>query len=997
MRSTYGKLVSDIEMYNTTLDLEEPLFGKVLRPILVASERRLQRRLSALGQPFGGSLSRTALEGPLSHLASQLSQMMEPALILELNVARLRGELDGKTSRDRFIDFVGRLSDSGEARRLIDAYPVLARSVLRVARSWVDATAELLCRAYSDRHLISEKFLNGAPLGPVHGLGPGMSDPHRRQRTVVLVTFESGLELTYKPRPMAVDVHFQDLLRWLNAHGVRPALRVLRTVDRGSYGWQETVKHNVCDNADGLVKFYLRAGSLLALAHLLRATDLHKDNIIADGEHPILVDVETFFHRDVSNAPSDVVGYTDEILDTSVLRTGLLPQGTWWGGMASLDNSGLTGGEGWFVGPTWTDRGLDTMRRIDAQQLVKPSANRPTLRLGGGLPLKHVDAVVDGFRATYKLLVRYRHELVAYSGPLRSFDKDSVRHLLRSTQLYGLYLDKALHPDNLRTTQDQLAFFYRLRTGEFNYPEPLIRAESEDLINGDIPIFTTAPASRDLRDSRGRMMKHYFREDGMSLVLERLRTADDEDLERQIWLTRAALEGRVRLPVGPERNKDSTLADHSYSGNSLGEENELLRAALSIGERLEALCVGHAGNVTWVGRTLLVDGRWVTGPVGVDLYSGLSGIALFLAFLASETGKSLYTDLSRKAIGQALRQWRENPPVPKHFQRQEHGEDPGGGYIGSSSMLYTLSHLAALWNDRRLVEEALRVHTSLADPQWSSNYDLLAGCAGRVLALLALKEVTDSEEVFAVAKSCGDKLAVGLNATNTVYPSWPSSFPGYPPLAGFSHGTAGISYALCKLGSCTGDATYHQVALKGLAYERDLFSAEHANWKDLRPPVGSKSGDEAADDKRVNFTTAWCHGAPGIALGRLLTLESDIPLTPQERSHFMAEISVGLRTTMREGLGGNHCLCHGELGNLETVLVASEVLDDPTLHAAALERGTQIASQILEGGWRCGTAQEVEIPGLMTGLAGIGFGLLRLNGPGRVPSILGMGAPPTRS
>ena len=44
-------------------------------------------------------------------------------------------------------------------------------------------------------------------------------------------------------------------------------------------------------------------------------------------------------------------------------------------------------------------------------------------------------------------------------------------------------------------------------------------------------------------------------------------------------------------------------------------------------------------------------------------------------------------------------------------------------------------------------------------------------------------------------------------------------------------------------------------------------------------------------------------------------------------------------------------------------------------------------------GWLCGVPEGVETPGLMTGLAGIGYGLLRLADPGRVPSVLAFEGP----
>ena len=57
---------------------------------------------------------------------------------------------------------------------------------------------------------------------------------------------------------------------------------------------------------------------------------------------------------------------------------------------------------------------------------------------------------------------------------------------------------------------------------------------------------------------------------------------------------------------------------------------------------------------------------------------------------------------------------------------------------------------------------------------------------------------------------------------------------------------------------------------------------------------------------------------------------------------------------------------------------------DPAGAAGLLHQGR-------EGGWKCGLPQGHETPGLMMGLAGIGYGLLRLAWPERVPSVLAPG------
>jgi lantibiotic modifying enzyme len=128
---------------------------------------------------------------------------------------------------------------------------------------------------------------------------------------------------------------------------------------------------------------------------------------------------------------------------------------------------------------------------------------------------------------------------------------------------------------------------------------------------------------------------------------------------------------------------------------------------------------------------------------------------------------------------------------------------------------------------------------------------------------------------------------------------------------------------------------------------------------------------------------AWCHGAPGIGLARLasLNLVSDRALS--------AEIESALRTTLTYGFGLNHSLCHGDLGNLDVLLTATQRLPQQSEYEGHVR---QLASMLLdnieEQGWVTGIPQGVETPGLMVGIAGIGYALLRLAAPEQIPSLL---------
>lgn len=102
----------------------------------------------------------------------------------------------------------------------------------------------------------------------------------------------------------------------------------------------------------------------------------------------------------------------------------------------------------------------------------------------------------------------------------------------------------------------------------------------------------------------------------------------------------------------------------------------------------------------------------------------------------------------------------------------------------------------------------------------------------------------------------------------------------------------------------------------------------------------------------------------------------------------LGEIRTAVRATLAEGFGFNHSLCHGDLGNLELVREAGRVLEDEALEAEAKRIAGRVLAQIEQEGPRCGASIHTEIPGLLTGLAGIGYGLLRAARPDQVPSVL---------
>jgi lantibiotic modifying enzyme len=54
----------------------------------------------------------------------------------------------------------------------------------------------------------------------------------------------------------------------------------------------EYVEQVPCANLQEVQHYYQRSGMLLGLLYVLGGTDMHHENLVACGEHPVLIDLE---------------------------------------------------------------------------------------------------------------------------------------------------------------------------------------------------------------------------------------------------------------------------------------------------------------------------------------------------------------------------------------------------------------------------------------------------------------------------------------------------------------------------------------------------------------------------------------------------------------------------------------------------------------------------------------------------------------------------------
>ncbi|MFL5703959.1 MAG: type 2 lanthipeptide synthetase LanM family protein [Ktedonobacteraceae bacterium] len=961
----------DVRTY-AFLEPLQPLLKRGIMPLLAGIED-LERTYKVL--PFDPN---TLLALLFANLAKHVLPKVNRTLVLELNVARLQGRLQGETSQERFYSYVQLLGQPGALWDLLEEYCVLARQLIVTVDLWTAFSLEFLQQLCADWENIRAMFTPEQDPGKLVEVAGGAGDTHRGGRSVMLLKFSSGFRLVYKPKSLKIDVHFQELLGWLNQRGHHPGFRTIKCMDRGTYGWTEFVAAAECQSEEQIERFYERQGGYLALLYALEAIDFHAENIIAAGEHPILIDLEALFHPRIEKDELDQEEHpVYHATNHSVLRIGLLPQRTWSSEDAvGIDISGLGAQAGQLSPqpqPKWEGTGTDEMRLVREQVKTRSRHNRPSLNGHDVQTADYCDYIIAGFTNIYQLLIEHREALL--NELLPRFTHNEIRFVARATRFYGVLLTESFHPNMLRNALKREQLFDRLWLPVIHasHLSRLIPAERSDLLKGDIPMFTTFTDSRDLFTSQGEPITEFFKEPSLELVRKRIRRLDEDDLVRQMWLIRASF-ASMSTHTHPVTKQPLPLAQLQTDVS----RERLLTAARAVGDQLcnRALYAEYADGtaVGWLGINLVKEREWSLMPTFVNMYNGTAGILLFLSYLGSVTGEASYTSLARsalKTVRYEVKQYTKNLKWATI-----------GAFDGLGSIIYLFSHLGALWQEPALWHEAEELVALLPTLIAKDEaLDVMTGSAGCLASLLSLYAVAPSACALSVARQCGERLLTRAQ-TMQVGVGW-QTVRHEKPLPGFAHGAAGIALSLLRLAAVSSKEQLRLTALAALEYERSMFSEEKQRWPHVCKQVDAESEPGMGNEGEYS----WCHGTAGIGLARLGSLQYVDDATIRE------EIDVALRTTIANGFGGSHALCHGDFGNLETLLVASQTLEDPWLHEKLEQLTSLLLDSISQHGWVTGVPFGVESPGLMTGLAGMGYELLRLASPEQVPSVLAL-APP---
>lgn len=946
-------------------------------PFLEHAKDLLLQELKVWEKEYNLSISlETTLSTLLKEISNRILDLSYKVLIYELNKDRIEEKLIGDTPEERYQYFIkARLGNKGKILTFLLEYPVLARLIstttervslflLAAIKHFIEDRSEITSKIKGDFSNISNICM--------------MGDTHNDGKCVLKFEFSSGDKLIYKPHSLKVDVHFQELLLWFNKKMIKNPITVMGIIDKGEYGWMEYIPSKECESLKEVKNYYEIQGQYLAILYMLNATDFHFENLIASGANPFFIDLEALFHNEVIiSEEQTATSKAQKELSNSVLRTMLLPISIKHKDDLNLDVSGLSGnGKQKYSGYQIINLFTDEMKIKMATLYTEEQSNQPRLKGNIMTPENYNNEINSGFSDAYKIILDNKQELLSETGPLYLFKDARVRKILRPTVSYAGMLDASTHPKYFKNGLSRVQLFdFMWKAGEhselFN---KVIPSECRDLLNGDIPYFSSNCDSSILLDQRGKEIKDLYRQDSFSNVIKKIKSMSHKDCKKQMHYISQSL-NTLRYLENPTPIK-STDVEYDESIGYYYEQNKqiFLQEAIRIAEVIEKQAVwgDKKDDITWISTGININDQIEYKVMDVGLYDGIMGVCLFYGYLGKVTGDEKYSNVAKACLNTVL----------SEYINKEQKQPMISAFIGHTSVIYTITHLADIWNDTSLLSYCEQLIQNLDHLIANDKvYDFLGGSAGAIIVCLDYYKQTGYKKALEVAIKCGDHLLKNYKeAEKGIY--WLSeSRANASPLAGLSHGVTGISWALLRLYRVTQRNEYKVAALKGLEYEHTLYNNELKNWADMR-------------EKQSSYSVFWCHGASGVGLGRLMMLDE------YNHESIKTDLDNAIFTTINYGFQqSSHSLCHGDLGNLDLLLLASRKLNNTLLKKESYLKAGLIFEEFKTHNfqWKCGIPGEDPTPNLMLGLSGIGYELLRLFDEENIPSVLVLEPPVNNS
>ncbi|GEM_PF-3718443 len=399
-----------------------------------------------------------------------------------------------------------------------------------------------------------------------------LGDSHNGKCTELID--ENGKKYIIKYRNALTERVWALFLNGLIDLGFCEFTRVAEILEENEEYHKEKIVENAPTDKEGIKKYYFRLGILIFFTYLLGSNDLHCENIVANGEYPVIVDLETLLTAKEKRKQTEY--------SSTVLKSHLLP--SLYNG---IDKSGGTGEK-------------------------ENCRNNPFVENEKIEMFRFADEILNGFNYAYDFSLPRKKEIGEL---IKYFSECSFRVLIRPTDVYYYIISKIEKSESREETASSLlsrAYLKDIDKDRINKARKILNSEIKAVLANDIPIFHVKGNGTALYSGKEIAMEEFFETSPVETALNKLKSLSEKDKITQAKIIELAY--ALKMPISEIREDECT---------------DLIKKTMKELDR--CFVPDYPSSFIYLSHTN--DGLFFFRSVGYGLYNGITGILCCYAAL----------------------------------------------------------------------------------------------------------------------------------------------------------------------------------------------------------------------------------------------------------------------------------------------------------------------------------------------------------------------------
>lgn len=722
-------------------------------------------------------------------LYNELFSLSYMTLVYELNNLRDKGVLNGDTSEERYLFFEKMIGSESFFEYIQDRYPVLIDLMESTLEHFIKAVDQIVIAFYKDKKILKKTF--GRNFDQIEDIQIGIGDTHKIGDSVAILKGDFG-EIVYKPNKLTNDAILNDLIDLVNPL-LSVKIKKISVVHFENHGWQEFIKRSECKDETEVKSFYRRLGYYLSLFYILNSCDFHYENIIASGEYPYAIDLETLITTSAQS--SDKEGNLYNLLQDNVLRSGLLPTRT-QDSYLDVDLSGFSGGEiQSSKHKIYEIKNVGTDQMVVREEILTGETKKTHKPYIQGKSIEILDYVQDfiaGFRESMSVLLNIKADLLKWISS-DVFEESSYRQVLRPTYVYGKILNSSHYPIYLIDIEQRKKLFSKLINPEENKKS---KDEIKALLKENIPAYECYYTSKDLFRNKKLVQKNYFSETPKEVTKRKINSLSEKTIDFQVRLIECSMLTILNEPV----IQDEYIRLESSSNFNLEDSFR------TIYEEIISYEVALNDNMSDLFQTRIIGDKYMLSGSNFSLYEGGGLIwSLFCYGIYSEDNYII--EFAKRLLNKA--------EINYGNLKKETTCSPFSDTAGAMYLYYNFYFITKSKEYHSKFKVYLKKY--ILEIEQSLEIDYVSGVSGAIHLLSNLyRETSDSDLEKSIAIAI-DKFEQLLE--NEMLES-----------IGIAHGRTGIAIALMDCYDITGKYLYLEKVCNILLEDSNLSYINNKSW-----------------------------------------------------------------------------------------------------------------------------------------------------------------------